>query len=220
MSTGDFSGLNLFVYCGNNPVNRFDPTGHAWYHWAIGAAVVAGFAIATVVTCGGFAAAATAVGLVSSGVALSSATATAVTAAFIGSATVYGTAVLAVAGSSNSLQDFADHGNWGTVFGTALGAGFGMLGGYNMYRSQQTPSYTSRGSTGRTEPQNLKEKLAMEQVRADPLSNSTTIPIKMTDPRWPSTEGWVKKANNVNGVEIHFVYNEILYLFDDFKFKG
>lgn len=157
MSTGDFSGLNLFVYCGNNPVNRFDPTGHAWYHWAICAAVVAGFAIATVVTCGGFAAAATAVGLVSSGVALSSATATAVTAAFIGSATVYGTAVLAAAGSSNSLQDFADHGNWGTVFWTALGAGFGMLGGYNMYRSQSSNTNSSDVSsslhqTGRGSP--------------------------------------------------------------------
>ena len=88
------------------------------------------------VTCGGFAAAATAVGLVSSGVALSSATATAVTVAFIGSATVYGTAVLAAAGSSNSLQDFADHGNWGTVFGTAFAAGLGYWDGYSMYRSQ------------------------------------------------------------------------------------
>ena len=23
-------GLNLYAYCGNNPVNRFDPSGHAW----------------------------------------------------------------------------------------------------------------------------------------------------------------------------------------------
>lgn len=60
----------------------------------------------------------------------------------------------------------------------------------------------------------------MEQVRSNPLNNSTTLPVRMTDSRWPATEGWRKMSNNVNGVEIHFVFNEILYLFDDFKFKG
>ena len=24
------NGLNLYAYCGNDPVNRFDPTGHSW----------------------------------------------------------------------------------------------------------------------------------------------------------------------------------------------
>ena len=50
----------MFAYCGNDPINRTDSLGHAWWHWAIGAAVVAVCAVATV-TCGGFAAAATAV---------------------------------------------------------------------------------------------------------------------------------------------------------------
>ena len=61
------NGLNLYAYCGNNPVNRFDPTGHSWEsfwngvgnwfsdNWvklAIGAGVVIAGAIVTAATCG------------------------------------------------------------------------------------------------------------------------------------------------------------------------
>lgn len=42
----------------------------------------------------------------------------------------------------------------------------------------------------------------------------------MTDPRWTAIDGWVKMASNVNGVEIHFLYNTVIHVFDDFKFKG
>ena len=44
-------------------------------------------------------------------------------------------------------------------------------------------------------------------------------PVIMSDSRWLASEGWVKMSNNVNGVEIHFVYNKITGAFDDFKFK-
>ena len=40
--------LNLYVYCINNPVMYIDPSGHAWYHWALGAAIVAVAAVAVV----------------------------------------------------------------------------------------------------------------------------------------------------------------------------
>ncbi len=74
------------------------------------------------------------------------------------------------------------------------------------------------GSTGRTTPANLTEQLAMQQV----MSNHTAgrqLPVPMTDPRWPASDGWVKMSQNVNGVEIHYVYNRISGTVDDFKFK-
>lgn len=42
----------------------------------------------------------------------------------------------------------------------------------------------------------------------------------MIDPRRPPSEGWGKMAQNVNGVEIHYVINMIIGAFDDFKFIG
>jgi filamentous hemagglutinin len=75
----------------------------------------------------------------------------------------------------------------------------------------------SKGSTGRTTPNNLKEQLAMEEVMSDP--GGVDLPIVMSDPRWPASEGWVKRSQNVNGVEIHYLYNKNTGEFDDFKFK-
>ena len=78
----------------------------------------------------------------------------------------------------------------------------------------------SKGSTGRTTPQNLTEQLAMEQAKSNPGAG-TEVPLKkgMTDPRWPASDGWVKMSQNVNGVEIHYVRNVNTGAVDDFKFK-
>ena len=147
-------GNNMFAYCGNNPVNRVDPTGEAWWHWALGAAVVAACAVATVATCGGFAAAAMAVTMVSSGVAATTAASTVAAAAFIGSATVYGAAVITAASDASSAQDFADRGNWGMVAATAGSAVFNATYAYlstrntTLSQSSQTTntSYNLNGS--------------------------------------------------------------------------
>ncbi len=82
-----------------------------------------------------------------------------------------------------------------------------------------SPVIAGKGNTGRVIPNNLDEQLAMEQAMSDPLAWGQSIPVKMTDPRWPGADGWVKYSANVNGVEIHFNYNSSLGLFDDFKFK-
>ncbi len=81
-----------------------------------------------------------------------------------------------------------------------------------------------RGNTGRTVPNTLNEKMSMNQVQSNPLEGATKVPLEMTDPRWPASEGWVKMQSvvqNADGTKttIHYVYNETTGAFDDFKFK-
>lgn len=68
------------------------------------------------------------------------------------------------------------------------------------------------------QPINLKEKLAMEQAISNPTAGQQ-LPVTMTDPRWPASDGWVKMGQNINGVEIHYVWNSNTHAIDDFKFK-
>ena len=44
------------------------------------------------------------------------------------------------------------------------------------------------------------------------------VPLLMKDARWPAAEGWVKMAQVINGVNIHYVRNAITGFLDDFKF--
>ena len=80
------------------------------------------------------------------------------------------------------------------------------------------PTDLGRGSTGRTEPANLKEQLAMEQARSNSGAGRVLTRIAMNDSRWPAEEGWVKMQQNVNGVVVHYVYNPGMDAVDDFKF--
>ncbi|WP_315850855.1 VENN motif pre-toxin domain-containing protein [Yersinia massiliensis] len=74
------------------------------------------------------------------------------------------------------------------------------------------------GSTGRTEPNSLQEKLAMEQTLSNPAAGHP-LPLPMADTRWPKEDGWVKMTQSINGVEIHYVRNTKTGQIDDFKFK-
>lgn len=90
--------------------------------------------------------------------------------------------------------------------------GFGSNSGEKSYLVKPL----GRGSTGRTTPNNLEEQLAMEEVMSSP--GGIDLPVEMTDTRWPASDGWVKRAQNVNDVEIHYVHNPKINEFDDFKF--
>jgi RHS repeat-associated protein len=61
-------------------------------------------------------------------------------------------------------------------------------------------------STGRTIASSLDEQLAMEEAMSNPAAG-LQLRVTMTDSRWPASEGWVKMAQNINGVEIHYVRN-------------
>jgi hypothetical protein len=87
-----------------------------------------------------------------------------------------------------------------------------------LVHNQCNNSPLGRGSTGRNTPNNLQEQLALEVVQADPAAGRQ-LRINMTDPRWPAKDGWVKMAQNVNGIEIHYAYNPTIGAFDDLKFK-
>ncbi len=142
---GDVVGVNLYAYCGNNPINRFDPAGDAWWHWAIGAAVVVACAVAVVATAGGAAAGIAAVAMVANGVTAATTATTIAAATFIGSATAFGMAALTAASTSTSAEDFCEQGSWVTV-AEVVGSGV-LAGGLTYFSSKSVSSKVSSGET-------------------------------------------------------------------------
>ena len=82
-----------------------------------------------------------------------------------------------------------------------------------------------RGSTanlakGSTLARNLREQLAIEQALANPKAGRM-LKVKMTDPRWPASEGWVKMQQMIypggEPIEVHYLYNTVTGAVDDAK---
>ena len=82
-----------------------------------------------------------------------------------------------------------------------------------------------RGSTinpakGRFAPRNLREQLAVEQAMTNPTAGKI-LPLKMTDPRWPAADGWVKVQQIIKPggkpITVHYLRNTKTGAIDDFK---
>ena len=124
-------GNNMFAYCGNNPANRSDLSGEAWWHWAAAAAVVAVAAVAVVATAGGAAGAIVAITAVANGVAVSSTATTVAAGVFIGSSTALAISAYGAYVEADSADEFADYGASALV-STVVGGGIGGVAAYNL----------------------------------------------------------------------------------------
>jgi hypothetical protein len=65
----------------------------------------------------------------------------------------------------------------------------------------------------------LKHVIQKEVLSDPPKAAKELKSVTMTDSRWLAQDGWVKMSKNVNGTEVHYVYNTKTGAFDDFKFK-
>jgi hypothetical protein len=89
------------------------------------------------------------------------------------------------------------------------------------------PQALGRGSTanlsnGSTLARNLRERLAIEQAMSNPAAGRA-LGIRMTDTRWPASEGWVKMQQIIHPggsegpINVHYLLNTTTGAIDDFK---
>ena len=167
-----FGGLNLYTYCGNNPIMYVDPTGHDWLHWAIAIGAVAVLTIATCGFAGGLGAGLMALTMAANGVAATSVATTVLAYATIGAATTLA-ASAAVAGIgaieewatggsfTDGLMSISDYGETALHMTASAGVLNGVIGAmsvgrktprtghYRIYNSENQVIYVGKGSVNR-----------------------------------------------------------------------
>ena len=146
------NGLNLYCYCANDPINHVDPSGHAWYHWAMGAGIIVLCAALTVDTAGGFAAAGTAFASVVTATMAPTAWSAFFAGATIGAAAI--SAAGAVIGGKIDENGFSWDNDWsldnsskGFMIGSIVGAVVGGAWGGTHYALQNAGKMAVRVKT-------------------------------------------------------------------------
>ena len=235
-------GANVFAYLGGAPCTRFDPLGTSMMVEMMGTMGVRGMLAGALVggifggvqgyqngdivggVARGMIVGAVAGGFGGMGAAVAQ-SAFAASAAGLWASVIQGSAVWGVGGFTGGLAGSAQAQmmdgravDWRVAFAdAATTSAWGMAtGGLSNALGWMS---VSQGSTGRTMALSLREQLAMAQARSNPASGMVLQNIRMTDPRWPASAGWVKMSQNINGMEIHYVFNRVLRIADDFKFK-
>ena len=137
-----FNGLNLYAYCGDNPVNNTDESGNAWWHWllfGIGAAlVVAAVAILTVASVGAF------TGL--AGAIIVGAAKGALVGAVVGSTIgIAGGAIYSAVTGADMGQSILSGFLLGFGIGAVVGAVIGGFSGYLAYTPTKITGFTKHG---------------------------------------------------------------------------
>ena len=136
------NGLNLYAYCGNNPVMRTDENGNAWWHWLLGIGIVLVVAAATVLSFG------------AAGIAVGGLAGAIIHGAAVGALIGAGVGAVggAIAGGIYSAVTGADF--WTSV-GIGIAAGFGIgaivgaviggVAGYIGYTPTKITGFTKHG---------------------------------------------------------------------------
>ena len=215
---GDAIGCNMFAYCGNNPVMRNDYSGDAWWHWVVATVAVVGLAVASVVTCGGAAAAAmTATALISGTCTTVPAAATIITGAALGAGVAYAGSVVSAASSVKSTEEFAEYGKSAlisTVAGAVVGAVAGAINAATSCFVAGTPVLTENGdkpiedvtvgdyvwawdeATGTTELKQVVETYVNETSELTHIFvNGEEIVATPTHPFYCPVKGWTDAAH-------------------------
>ena len=215
---GDAIGCNMFAYCGNNPVMRNDYSGDAWWHWVAATVAVVGLAVASVVTCGGAAAAAmTATALISGTCTTVPAAATIITGAALGAGVAYAGSVVSAASSVKSTEEFAEYGKSAlisTTTGAVVGAVAGAINAATSCFVAGTPVLTEDGdkpiedvtvgdyvwawdeATGTTELKQVVETYVNETSELTHIFvNGEEIVATPTHPFYCPVKGWTDAAH-------------------------
>jgi hypothetical protein len=135
-----------------------------------------------------------------------------------GSTLTTGVKIVDTSGGWEFVSQTITFGALGVVANEALGA----LAGGGAEAAPLGRGFTAKLAKGTRLPASFDEQIAIQQAMSHPEAGIRTG-VKMTDPRWLGSEGWVKMQQMVKfgsegrSVNVHYVFNPTTGAIDDFK---